>query len=92
MQLAILICEGIQCSPLSVPICEGIQCTPLSILICEGIQCTPLSVAAFEGSGWWGGAMVLGKLPVPWRPTILMKVGQAPTALAAGAGGGGLDI
>ena len=28
--------------------------------------------------GWSGGAMVLGKLPVPGRPT--------------GAGGGGLDI
>ena len=28
--------------------------------------------------------MVLGKLPVPWRPTILITVGQGPTALAAG--------
>ena len=36
--------------------------------------------------------MVLGKLPVPGRPVILMKVGQGPTALAGGAGGGGLDI
>ena len=36
--------------------------------------------------------MVLGKLPVPGRPTILMKVGQGPIALALGAGGGGLDI
>ena len=33
--------------------------------------------------------MVLGKLPVP---TILIKVGQGPIALAVGAGGGGLDI
>ena len=31
--------------------------------------------------------MVLGKLPVPWRPTILITVGQGPTALAVGAGG-----
>ena len=31
--------------------------------------------------------MVLGKLPVPWRPTIGMIVGQGPTALAVGAGG-----
>ena len=31
--------------------------------------------------------MVLGKLPVPGRPTILMIVGQGPTALAVGAGG-----
>ena len=35
--------------------------------------------------GWSGGAMVLGKLPV--RPTILITVGQGPTALAVGAGG-----
>ena len=35
---------------------------------------------------------MLGKLPVPGRPTILIKVGQGPIALAVGAGGGGLDI
>ena len=39
-----------------------------------------------------GGAKVLGKLPVPGRPTILIIVGQGPTALAVGAGGGCLDI
>ena len=44
------------------------------------------------GGGWSGGAMVLGKLPVPGRPTILITVGQGPIALAVGAGGGGLDI
>ena len=42
--------------------------------------------------GWSGGAMVLGKLPVPGRPTILITVGLGPIALAVGAGGGGLDI
>ena len=36
--------------------------------------------------------MVLGKLPVPGRPTIWITVGQAPTTLAVGAGGGCLDI
>ena len=36
--------------------------------------------------------MVLGKLPVPGRPTIWSTVGQGPIALAVGAGGGGLDI
>ena len=36
--------------------------------------------------------MVLGKLPVPGRPTIWIIVGQGPIALAAGAGGGCLDI
>ena len=33
--------------------------------------------------------MVLGKLPVPGRPTIWMIVGQGPIALAIGAGRGG---
>ena len=41
---------------------------------------------------WSGGAMVLGKIPVPGRPTILITVGQGPIALAVSAGGGGLDI
>ena len=36
--------------------------------------------------------MALGKLPVPGRPTIWMMVGQGPTALAVGAGGGCSDI
>ena len=39
-----------------------------------------------------GGAMVPGKLPVPGRPTLWITVGQGPTALAEGAGGGCLDI
>ena len=29
--------------------------------------------------------MVLGKLPVPGRPTVWITVGQGPTALAVGA-------
>ena len=41
---------------------------------------------------WSGGTMVLGKLPVPGRPTIWIIVGQGPSALAVGAGGGCLDI
>ena len=35
---------------------------------------------------------MLGKLPVPGRPTIWSTVGQGPTALALGAGWGCLDI
>ena len=42
--------------------------------------------------GWLGGAMVLGKLPVPGRPTIWIIVGQGPIALAVGAGGSCFDI
>ena len=42
--------------------------------------------------GWSGGAKVLGKLPVPGRPTVLITVGQGPPALAVGAGGGCLDF
>ena len=36
--------------------------------------------------------MVLGKLPVPGRPTIWITVGQGPTVLTVGAGGGCSDI
>ena len=39
--------------------------------------------------GWSGGAMVLGKHPVPGRPTIWMTV---VTVLAVGAGGVCLDF
>ena len=35
--------------------------------------------------------MVIGKLPVPGRPTTSITVGQGPIALAVGAGGGCLD-
>ena len=42
---------------------------------------------------WWsGGAMVLGKLPVPGHPAIRITVGQGPTALTVGADGGCLYI
>ena len=42
--------------------------------------------------GWSGGAIVLGKLPVPGRPTSWMIVGQGPIVLAVGASGSCLDI
>ena len=42
--------------------------------------------------GWSGGAKMLGKLPVPGRPTIWIAVGQGPIALAVGMGGGCLEI
>ena len=51
-----------------------------------------LALALLQPKGWSGGAMVLGKLPVPGRPTIWITVGQGPTALAVGAGWGCLDI
>ena len=37
------------------------------------------------GGAWSGGAMVLGKLPVPGRPTNWMIVGQGPITLSIGA-------
>ena len=51
-----------------------------------------ICLICFRTRGWSGGAMVLGKLPVPGRPTIWITVGQGPIALAVGAGGGCLDI
>ena len=41
----------------------------------------------FQFRGWSGGAMVLGKLPVPGPPTNWIIVGQGSTVLAVGAGG-----
>ena len=57
----------------------------------------PIALGGFHSNfigmlEWSGGAMVLGKLPVPGRPTIWITVGQGPTALVVGAGGGCLDI
>ena len=43
-----------------------------------------------EYRGWSGDAMVLGKLPLPGRPTIWITVGLGSTALAVG--GDCLDI
>ena len=51
-----------------------------------------LYIGVFLFGGWSGVAMVLGKLPVPGRPTIWINVGQVPSTLAVGAGGGCLDI
>ena len=51
-----------------------------------------LGVAQNVCWAWSGGAMVLGKLSVPGRPTIWITVGQGSTALAVVAGGGCLDI
>ena len=36
--------------------------------------------------------MVLGKLPEPGCPTVLITLGQGPIALAVGTDGAGLDI
>ena len=36
--------------------------------------------------GWSGGAMVLGKLPVPGCPTIRITVGRGPTCACSRGG------
>ena len=54
--------------------------------------CGPAGPSPKERGGWSGGAKVLGKLPVPGRPTIWITVGQGPIALTVGAGGGWLEI
>ena len=46
----------------------------------------------FSSTRLSGGATVLGKLPVPGVLLIWIRVGQWPTALAEGAGGGCLEI
>ena len=60
---------------------------------CQDLKkCVYFSTANQITKGWSGGAKVLGKLPVPGRPTFWMIVGQGPIAFAVGAGGGSLDI
>ena len=55
-------------------------------------SCNTSAVNQCMHVGLSGGAMVLGKLPVPGRPIIWIIVGQGPIALSVGAGGGCLDI
>ena len=74
-----------------------VQTTPTARLLTFNTVCLQKCHVKYNKSetvrrGWSGGAMVLGKLPVPGRPTIWISVGQGPTALAVGAGGGCLDI
>ena len=83
----------------------NVQCRGVLLIWIEvGQGSTALAVGAVGGCldfflyhffflwGWSGGAMALGKLPVPGRPTIWIAVGQGPTALVVGAGGGCLDV
>ena len=69
---------------------------PISFKPHRNVAQVTLYQNSYNGSapmmGWSGGAMVLGKLPVPGRPTILIREGQGPTTLAVGAGGFFLDI
>ena len=50
-------------------------------------KCDIMFLSSQYKRGWSGGVMVLGKLPVPGRPTIWIIVGQGPTALAVSGGG-----
>ena len=68
---------------------KGISTNQLSSKIMLQLR---ISGSSISYKGRSGGAKVLGKLPVPGRPTIWITVGQGLTALAVGAGGGCLDI
>ena len=73
-------------------LCRLKLCSPRVNLFFSDFTASGIYVYIMLNKGWSGGAMVLGKLPVPGRPTIWITVGQGPTALAEGAGGGCLDI
>ena len=79
---------------LTVRSCTIMYCTNMYVFSMNKIMFKPKSIhiSPLSDLGWSGGAMVLGKLPVPGRPTIWITVGQGPTALVVGAGGGCLDI
>ena len=68
------------------------RCVPASYINCEKSVLRYICLHVSCTGRWSGGAMVLGKLPVPGRPTIWMILGQGPIVLAVGAGGGCLDI
>ena len=51
-------------------------------------ECTNQRLCSWGRRGWSGGAMVLGKLPVPGRPTIWMIVGQEPICAGSRCGWG----
>ena len=70
----------------SSPVRERADLAPNNVYLAKTLYVLPYL------AGWSGGAMVLGKLPVPERPTIWITVGQGPIELAVGAGWGGLDI
>ena len=61
----------------------------LNKMLGKNLYCTEVLLFSW---GWSGGAMVLGKLSVPGRSMIWITVGQGPTALAVGAGGGCLEF
>ena len=54
--------------------------------------CVVDNMLDYQSRGVVVGAKMLGKLSVQGRPTIWLKVGQGPIALAVGAGGGCLDF
>ena len=74
---------------LRVPGMNGLHVISISHIFRVKLKFVLLSFCflLFLYSRWSGGAMALGKLPVPGRPTIWMIVGQGPIALAVGAGG-----
>ena len=54
--------------------------------LAKEMQARGVQAQTYHSSGWSGGAMVLGKLPVSGRPTNLITIGQRPIALAVGVG------
>ena len=51
-------------------------------------MCCYIVAGLINKKGWSDGAIVLGKLPVPERPTFWMLVGQGPIPLAVDCGWG----
>ena len=66
--------------------------TQIDGVVAQSLSSSPPIYASEGTSVAYLGAIVLGKLPVPGRPTIWIIVGQGPIALVVGADGGCLDI
>ena len=65
---------------------------PFSLPVDLSIFIFSVKTFCIANMGCSGGAMVLGQLSVPGRPTIRMIIRQGPIVLAVGACGGCLDI
>ena len=74
-----------ECLSMCVSVCLSVVCLSACLCVCVYLSVCLCASFPFGFKGWSGGAMVLGKLPVPGRPTIWITVGQGPTALSVGA-------
>ena len=60
-----------------IPLNTNLQAVAVSVTLHRVITLCSIYIPPSSIRGWSGGAKVLGKLPVPGRPTIWITLGQA---------------